>query len=640
MLIVLPLLAFCLLYLFLMNTFQNEDWRRLLLASVLLFSTYLVFATELLSLFQGITMLGLAAVWLVPILALAAWIYWKVKSGSKIHLPIWKFPRQPGELILLAGIIVILLITATIALIAPPHSWDTINYHMPRVAQWAQNQSLRPFVTGIDVQNSMPPLNEMMILHTYVLAAGDRFANMVQWLSMAGSIIIVSLIAHQLGVNKQGQYLAALTAAAIPVGISQASTSMTDYTGAIFIMAAASEILGMAKEKPGRSHILLTSIAAGLALLAKPTSAAYLLPLAVFAAVVILLKGKPSLFLKAGLASLIVVLLLNAGQLARNYDLYGNPLNDPDRISSHSNQLHTLEGWASNIIRNAALHTGTTSVEINQFIYHWIVVFHDRMRLDASDPRTTLAAPFYWVPFRTAEDLAGNLIHSVLIIFTFAILFLFRKRFNRLTLIYALVSVLTFILVSGLFKWQPFSSRFHLAFFLMFAPLIAYAATRTLPGFIQVLLGIFLLAAAYPWLLSQDYRPIFPSDKSYSPSIFTTTREELLFVTAGSLDGPYSTLLDTAGDNGCSQIGLMLLNSAAEYPLWVLADAPNKDMYFEWIIAGPSDKYATPDFQPCAIICQGCDGDEWQDVRGLQRLYAENGFQIYFPAGTVVKNIE
>ncbi|RPI87025.1 MAG: hypothetical protein EHM41_06415 [Chloroflexi bacterium] len=634
MLVLLPLASFILTFLFLVNTFENEDWRRLFLASVLLFSTYLTLASELLSLFQGITQIGLSLVWLLPILVFTVWSFRKRRNGRYILLPSWKFPRQPGDLILFTGIFVILIITVIVALTAPPHTWDVLNYHLPRVAQWAQNQSLRPFPSGIDVQNSMPPLTEMMILHTYVLANGDRFANMIQWLAMLSSVIVVSLIAQQLGAGKTGQLLAALTAAAIPMGIAQSSSSMTDYMGALFVLAAASEILAMANGRPGNSSVLMVSTAAGLALLAKPTTAAYLIPLAVFAAVILFIRTKPLAFLRAGLISIILVLVLNTGQLVRNYFLYGNPLNNPERLSSHANGLNTPEGWASNIIRNVALHTGTPFGTASKLIYDGIVGIHDWFGLDVNDPRTTFIPGFYWVLLRTNEDLTGNFFHAGLVLAAFLVLLMFRKRFNNLAVIYALITTLSFILVSSMFKWQPFSARFHLAFFLMFSPLIAYVASRILPRFAQVMLGVFLLVAAYPWLFSLDSRPIIPTNRSVAPSILTATREELYFVNGGYIENPYRTLVQTANENDCSEIGLMLFGGEAEYPVWVLAGAPKEDVYFEWIVSGPSSKYETPGFQPCAVICQGCEGDEWQEVRGLERLYNDGYFQMFFPHGT------
>lgn len=636
MLLILPILAFCLTFLFLLNLFQGEDWRRLYLAAVLLFSGYLAVTTELLSLWQGVTPAGLSLIWLLPILAFTAWLFYRAQDGSQVKLPPWRLPKPAGERILLGGILIILLITFTVALIAPPHTWDSLNYHMPRVAQWAQNRSVRPFITGIDVQNSMPPLSEMMILHTYVLSRGDRFANLVQWLAMLSSLILVSLIAQQLGTGRMGQWLAALATAAIPMGIAQSSSAQTDYTAGLFILAAASEVLRMAKGKPETSAVFLATTAAGLALLTKQTSVAYLIPLGIFAALILMIKAKPPVFLRAGLLSIVLVLLLNAGQLARNFELYGHPLYNPERMASHSNQLHTPQGWISNILRNAALHTGTPFGTASKLIYDVIVEIHGWMGLDVNDPRTTIHPPFYWVLFRRSEDLTGNFFHAGLSLASFLILLFFRKRFDNLALIYAVVTALTFVIFSGMFKWQPYGTRYHLAFFLLFTPLVAYTAARILPGFAQVMLGVFLLVAAYPWLFSLDARPIITTNRSLSANILTVPREELYFVTGRHVEHPYQLLAQEAKANNCSKIGLMLFGNEAEYPLWALMDAPKEDVYFEWIVAGPTSKYETPDFRPCALICQGCEGDEWQEIRGLQRVYTKSGFHLYFPAGTLI----
>ncbi len=79
------------------------------------------------------------------------------------------------------------------------------------------------------------------MLHLYVLAGGDRFVNFIEWFSMVGSVIAVSFIAFRFGAGNRGQWLASLFVATLPMGIVQASSSMTDYVVAFWILCAAIE---------------------------------------------------------------------------------------------------------------------------------------------------------------------------------------------------------------------------------------------------------------------------------------------------------------------------------------------------------------------------------------------------------------
>ena len=116
---------------------------------------------------------------------------------------------------------------------------------MPRVAHWAQNQSVEHFATGIEQQNSRPAFAEYAILQFYVLAQGDRLANFVEWLAMFGSVIGVSLLAGLLGASLAGQFLAAIFVASLPMGIIQASSTMNDYVVGLWLVCFAEVFLSI-----------------------------------------------------------------------------------------------------------------------------------------------------------------------------------------------------------------------------------------------------------------------------------------------------------------------------------------------------------------------------------------------------------
>lgn len=52
-----------------------------------------------------------------------------------------------------------------------------------------------------------------------MLAGGDRFVSLVQWLAFVGSGIAVGLIAEELGAKLRGEVLAAFLCTALPQGI-------------------------------------------------------------------------------------------------------------------------------------------------------------------------------------------------------------------------------------------------------------------------------------------------------------------------------------------------------------------------------------------------------------------------------------
>ena len=49
------------------------------------------------------------------------------------------------------------LLLGIVALTAPPNTWDSMTYHMPRVEHWIENRNVEPYPTHILRQLSLGP---------------------------------------------------------------------------------------------------------------------------------------------------------------------------------------------------------------------------------------------------------------------------------------------------------------------------------------------------------------------------------------------------------------------------------------------------------------------------------------------------
>lgn len=628
MLAFLPLLTLLGLWGGLMQRWPGWGWRHTWLRAMVLSATYMVLVTEGLSLLSGLTRPGLVAAWAVPSLAL-----WPVviRSWAKSRLPRPQvsWPGMWSErLVLLAGGLIV-GITALLAWHAPPSTWDALNYHVARVAHWAQQASLRHYPTGIEIQNSRPPGAEVAILHLFVLGNGDRLANFVEWTAMLGSLVGVTLLAQRLGAEPRGQLLAAGVAVSIPMGIVQAFSTMNDYVVALWCVCAAVEVLEIRVDGADGVSPWMASLAAGLAVHTKPTAIACLLPLAVLGGLGLCrqLGGKRAV--AYGVLAFATAVMLNLGPWLRNLGTYG-AIHDPHDLARHANQWYDPRAVVSNLARNLSLHAGTPWRYVNKGTGLVVLGVHRLMGVDANDPRTTAAGDFGIRPPATEEDWVGNPLHAVLGLVTFGLAWGDARCRKDVAGVYGLGVACGFVLFSLLYRWSVFGSRLQLPLFVLASPVVGVMLERHMRPRVAAGIVLALMVMSWPWLVSVRSRPLVARPDSLVGSVLVTPRHELYFANAGYLRDALESIAGLIQEARCPVVGIALSGNAPEYLVWVTLGAPRADLRVAWIVGGtPSARYEDPTFTPCAVICdESCPAD-WSSIRGLPLAYERAGYRLY-----------
>jgi hypothetical protein len=316
-------------------------------------------------------------------------------------------------------------------------------------------------------------------------------------------------------------------------------------------------------------YALAAGAALGLGILTKPTAYLVALPFLTWLSVSAI-KRIP---LVLGLA-----LVINAGQYARNYDLFGHPLGpgrDGDIV--FANETHTVPAVTSNLIRNVGLHLGTPIGRVNAGLENAIVWLHQRIGISPNDTRTTWpGTQFHIRRLSTHEDIAGNPIHLLLIAASLLLYIRWRSR-SRDAGVYAVSLLSALLLFCAYLKWQPWHSRLHLPFFVLFAPFIGLMIARIRVARIADVSVALLLVLALPWVFFNTARPLLPRSLFPNPagampqSIFGTSRINNLFRNQPSWAAPYMQSAQVLSGLRCSDVGLVLGADDWEYPLWVLS---------------------------------------------------------------------
>jgi 4-amino-4-deoxy-L-arabinose transferase-like glycosyltransferase len=614
-----PLFALGVLFLILQEI--DKCWRSAILSAAIVWGVIVALSTEILSLFKLLTFEWLFGLWLVvDILGLI--VYLKFNLKFKDFQPIFdknQDEKFPNILIgLLTAISLIFAAVGLIAIVSPPNNWDSMTYHMSRVVHWIQNRSVEHYPTSYVPQLYHPPGAEFAIMHFQMISGGDRFANLIQWLSMVGSAIAVSLIAQQLGANQRGQVFAAVFAGTLPMGILQASSTQNDYAVCFWVVCFV--CCGLAGLSTGITGINTLKIGAslGLALLTKTTAYIFCLPFIVWF-IVVGIKRYHQKMLRPILMIATVTIILNIGHYWRNYDLFGYAIGAPHSFTKeYKIEIFTLPTFLSNIIRNLAMHTGTSISKINGLIVAVVKLLHKILGILPNDPRIT------WPPGQVYalttpsfnENNATNPIHFGLIFATIILIWNQQKlKTLKIVIVYLTATISTFLLLCLLLKLQPWHSRHHMTTFVLFAPLFGLTFSQLSNYKIANYIVSILLFMSLPWISYNKFRPLIGE-----VNIFNTSRNELYFTSRPNIEFAYNQAVDFVKSQNCTNIGLSFWNKNAwEYPLWVLFQEPGKPApriehisTIDPVVGQKLNSEPYKSFTPCAIIYQSTKIDDKQ----------------------------
>lgn len=608
----LPLLS--LIILFSIFRKRGSSWRSSILSAALTLGVLITFSTEFLSIFKSLTFSALLIFWTLTDIILF-FVYHKLTKKSKFVKKINKTSNISSILIFLLGSVVAIVLTVgLIALIAPPNNWDSMTYHMGRVVHWIQNRSVAHYPTSITRQISQGPWAGFAITHLQILSSSDRFANLVQWFSMVGSIIGVSLIAKQLGGDLRGQVFSAVACATIPMGILQGSSTQTDYVASFWMVCFVYYGLLAIEDRKRITHVPEVGASLGLAILSKGTVYFYAFPFGIWFALLSFKHfgwkvWKPYLFIG------IIALMINLGHYQRNFEVFNSILGASGGYKLGAFSIPIL---MSNIVRNLALHLSTPVRSINLVIIRGIVLFHKVLGANPNDPRTTFppGQNFDIHSLINHEDLAGNQFHILLFflstIYFFAKLKSFDNKQRYLMLGYLTAIVLGFLLFCSFIVWSPWRSRLHLPLFVLASALIGIVMARLLQPKLANLLAKAMIIMSLLWLVFNESRPLIFNSKIVEENrvenIFNTSRIDQYFINIPELKEPYEDAARFIKSQSCTDIGLSFGGNTWEYPFWVLLrQDTKKTMQLEHInvnndSAVKSNSYSDKDFTPCAIL--------------------------------------
>ena len=568
---------------FSLKTIMVFSIRNFLIWKALILGFFIAISTEILSFFDAINSLSIKIIWIV-VIAIFIFISFsliKKKFHTNFLEKISNLPRF--EIIF---IFLIFFLTFINSVIYPPNTLDAMQYHLPKVMHWVQNNNLDFYPTHYLNQLILAPFSEFVILHLQLLFNGDYFFNLVQWYSMIISCLTTSLIAKELGCNIKFQIFSALFCATIPMGILQANSTQTDYVTSMWLSIMVYFLLkyinqGMLK------YIFAFAVALGIGILTKGTFYIYALPFCIWLSLHIVIKNRKHFFYLFAIP--LIILFLNLGHYSRNINLYNNPLGLSEESVDWTNETKNLETLTVNIFRNIGLNLAVPNKKINMFTAKKITVFLEGLNMSVKNPETTkVSHRGYYIPFSFYESSAPNTPHFIIFLLCFFIIYKKKLLYNEKNYFFSLIA--GFLLICFLLKWTGVQNRLLLSFFVLSSPIVSFVLYKFQLNKLMSALSICLCLYSIPYLLFNKSRPLLASlnfdnkEKIFNkPFFLENKRNELYFVAdkfynSRDVFNYYVKTANLIKDSNCKKIGLdNHRNRYLEYPIWIMLRKENKN---------------------------------------------------------------
>lgn len=589
-----------------------------------LWMLFLFALTEGLSALQALRFRYLLAAWgLLDVLLLALLLVQWRRSGVSVKSAIrtgfgggrQMLKETPGYgILLLFGAVVLVL-----SLITTPYNWDSMTYHLPRIAHWTQNRSVAHFATNSIRQISSPVLGEFVNLHVFILCRGhDLFFNLLQGISYLTCAVMAAAIAGKLSCDRKFRFLAALLYMSMPIAFAEALTTQVDNFAAIWLLFFVYRLLDYTDRETAMKFDRTTVCRVGTmglcvawGYLTKPSVCVGMVVFALWLLLVcIRRKDRPGDLAKIFFCALPCVALPLAPEILRNFQSFGAYASPSAGAAQLVGTLQPAYLFV-NLLKNLSFHMPSVLVRDGHEIFAGIAVSAAKMLhvdLDAEAISENGREYFLHEAGNYNCDTAGGSLVFWLFIFCvlWALLRFGKMQWEKCGRGYALAASLSFLAFCTVLRWEPFVGRYMISYLALLCPVISLAiqlATkekRREPFRWGIMGTVCFLCVMEMLNLTRYHYKIFQEHARTRPySYFAARWDEM---------APYAALTDQIKSQGYENVGLYLHKADDfEYPFWAMLDGCRLEHV---LVENETVGYVDETFVPDCIIWFGALPEE------------------------------
>jgi hypothetical protein len=222
-----------------------------LLAGYLVLVLDLGAVTWALSPFNAVTLTGLTASEAV-LLAVAVGIWWvRARPGVDLagtRTALRSITSDRVTVLFLALLAVALVYELVLAVTVPPNNWDSLTYHLARVAAWHQSHGIHWIANAPTGRlNEFQPLAEQEIFFLFVATGSTALFALPQYVGQLAILLAVYGIARRLVYSATASARSAALLAMLSLIALESTTAQNDLVAASFPIVAAFLLLGRSR---------------------------------------------------------------------------------------------------------------------------------------------------------------------------------------------------------------------------------------------------------------------------------------------------------------------------------------------------------------------------------------------------------
>jgi hypothetical protein len=293
-------------------------------------------------------------------LAVGGTTAWAVLWGDAIAVrdAVRELVREPPSVgaVTIGAIAVVL--AAFAAYLLAPWSWDSLSHHLPIVHDALQTGTLRRIPTSVVYVNTYPRLVDVFFVAWRVALSDDTWIELGQLPFAIGGVLAIATIAERAGVPAGRALALSSLWLAVPATMLLLASASVDVAVASLVLL--SFALATASPRPGT--IVVAGVAIGLLLGSRGSAA----PIAIVAAILLLVRASRANEIVWGALASGVALAIGVWKYVENWIEWGNPVWPTDLrlgpialpgkvslsalVTAGMHEPYASEGWAGRLV--------------------------------------------------------------------------------------------------------------------------------------------------------------------------------------------------------------------------------------------------------------------------------------------------